>query len=233
VGDNICLTVNGRKYNCCVAGTIREIPPFPCVYIEEENLMKMDLSHAKESVFINTEDCANEKQMETIRAIENVLNKEGITVSENWNVGLLRMAFKNHLLVIVDFLIVIAIFSLIIGGLCITCVIAINITERKREYGILRSIGGRTKDILQMVSIEVTIMACIGWLSSIVIAIPISKWIGNYFGQIFLHTNLNNTVSISGIMIWLIVVVFASIVAGGLPSIVAGKDELKDTLLYE
>lgn len=112
-------------------------------------------------------------------------------------------------------------------------IIGMNVTERKRELGVLRAIGANKRKIMQMILMEVTAMGILGWLVGALIAYPISVLAGNHFGQIFLHTNLQNTVSFSKMVIWLGLAVGTSILSGIIAAKQVVQAPLRDMLDYE
>ena len=111
--------------------------------------------------------------------------------------------------------------------------IGINVSERKRELGVLRAIGVNNSQIVTMVLIEVLLMGALSWIIGAVLSYPLSVVIGNYFGQIFLYSNLQNVISISGVFKWGIIAITASLISGFIPAQKVAKAPLMDMLNYE
>ena len=111
--------------------------------------------------------------------------------------------------------------------------IGINVSERKRELGLLRAIGVNNSQIVTMVFIEVLLMGALSWIIGAVLSYPLSVVIGNYFGQIFLYSNLQNVISISGVFKWGIIAITASLISGFIPAQKVAKAPLMDMLNYE
>lgn len=107
------------------------------------------------------------------------------------------------------------------------------ISERRQEIGILKAVGLVKDQIKLNFSVEVTLMGIISWILGIFLSIPISIWTGNYFGKIFLKTNLVNTLSISGILLWFFLSTGISFVSGIIPVNKALATSISEVLVYE
>ena len=68
----------------------------------------------------------------------------------------------------------IAAISLVVGGIGIMNIMLVSVTERTREIGIRKSLGARTKDILQQFLIESMIISAIGGVIGTTLGIAIA-----------------------------------------------------------
>lgn len=232
-GMTVTMEVGGQSTSVVIAGIVNEVPPLPYIYMNLDNYEKNFCGNSRQNIMISAKNLTSQEQMEVSKKIEEMFKAEGIEISENWNIGLLRKSFVEHLYVIVNFLSVVALLAVIVGGLSIASAIGINVAERKRELGILRAIGVNRQQTISMISLEVILMGVAGWLLGLILSYPISLWAGNYFGQIFLHSDLNNTLSVSGAFIWLAISIIVSFVSGLIPAYKTASSPLKEMLEYE
>jgi len=77
----------------------------------------------------------------------------------------------------------IAAISLVVGGIGIMNIMLVSVTERTREIGIRKSLGARTKDILQQFLIESMIISAIGGVIGTALGIAIAG-VGMSFANI-------------------------------------------------
>ena len=232
-GMTVTMEIGGKSSTVTIAGIVNEVPPLPSIYMSLKDYENYYSGNFKQNMLISTKNTNSEEQLKISRAIEENFKASGIEISENWNIGLLRKAFVEHLQVIVIFLSVISLLAVAVGGLGIASAIGINITERKRELGILRAIGVNSRQMICMISIEVLLMGLAGWLTGLILSYPISIVAGNYFGQIFLHSDLNNVISFPGALIWLAISIIVAIVSGLAPAFKAASSPLREMLSYE
>jgi putative ABC transport system permease protein len=124
-------------------------------------------------------------------------------------------------------------FAVAVGGLGISSTIGINISERRYETGVLRAIGADREKIYILILSEVLIMGLAGWLAGTILSYPVSVLVGNYFGLIFLHTDLINVLSVPGSVVWLMISLSAALVSGYIPARKAAGAPLREMLSYE
>jgi len=232
-GMTIMMEIQGQRAEVTIAGIVNEVPPLPGVYMNLEDYQNLFSVSSRQNIMISENKQLSGDPLRISKEIEERFKAEGIEISENWNIGLLRKAFVEHLKVIVDLLSIVSVLAVVVGGLSIASAIGINVTERKRELGILRAIGANGRQTISMISFEVILMGIAGWLLGLLLAYPISIWTGNYFGQIFLHSDLNNTMSVTGTFIWLAISIIASFVSGLVPACKTANAPLKEMLSYE
>lgn len=232
-GMSITIEANGIQKQAVVAGIINEVPPSPSIYMNKAAFEKLYGTNNRQMVIIKTKKLSVDEQLVVTKELEKTFEDSGIVVAENWNIGLFRLAFVEHLKIIIDFLSVVALLAIFVGGLSIASAIGISTSERKRELGILRAIGANAQQTIRMISLEGILMGLAGWLAGLAAAYPISIWVGNFFGQIMLHSDLNFAVSIPGTLIWLAISIGVSFLSGLIPARKTAYAPLREMLAYE
>ena len=116
--------------------------------------------------------------------------------------------------------------SLLVGGIGITNIMLVSVTERTREIGIRKAIGARRRNILSQFIIESIAIASIGGIIGIIIG-----YIG---GSVVLSLmNLTTGVSVAVIMVGFGFSAFTGVVAGFYPAWKAAKMNPIDSLHFE
>jgi len=116
--------------------------------------------------------------------------------------------------------------SLLVGGIGITNIMLVSVTERTREIGIRKAIGARRRNILSQFIIESIAIASIGGIIGIIIG-----YIG---GSVVLsQMNLTTGVSVAVIMVGFGFSAFTGVVAGFYPAWKAAKMNPIDSLHFE
>lgn len=233
VGMTIQAKINGKVAEVVISGVVNEVPPVPAVYMESETFERLFGGPTQQVIYASTKTADENKQRAILKEIEAKFKAGGVELSDNWNISVLRKAFVDHLFVIITFLSTMAMLAILVGGLSIGSAIGMNVAERKREMGIQRAVGVKRAQLISMVLFEVVMMGLVGWFIGVVLSFPVSIWVGNYFGQIFLHTNLENTLSLSGAVQWLIISLSISVLAGLIPAWQTASASLREMLSYE
>jgi len=121
---------------------------------------------------------------------------------------------------------VIGAVSLIVGGIGITNIMLVSVTERTREIGIRKAIGARRKNILSQFLIESVAISSLGGILGIIV--------GYAAGNLVLSLmELSTGVSITSIIIGYGFSSFVGIVAGFYPAWKAARMNPIDSLHYE
>jgi putative ABC transport system permease protein len=110
---------------------------------------------------------------------------------------------------------------------------SINVLERTREIGVLRAIGASNAGVVQVFILEGTAIGLFSWLLGGVLALPLTRLIGNAIGLLILGTPLTYTFSTGGWLLWLALVVVLSAVASFLPARRAARLTVREVLAYE
>ena len=117
----------------------------------------------------------------------------------------------DHLVVITSMLIMMTLLIILVGGLGIVTTMGINIIERKREIGILRATGTTNPLLYRILMYEGLVTGIISWVCSVILALPLSYYLGNFFFAVFFETTINFSVSPVGIVAWFFInLVFTS-----------------------
>lgn len=120
----------------------------------------------------------------------------------------------------------IAAISLLVGGIGIMNIMLVSVTERTREIGIRKAIGGKRRDILLQFVIEAIITSGIGGIIGIILGIILSSVLASLIG-------VSSGVSISAVFLSFSVSVLIGILFGYFPAAKASKLNPIDALRHE
>lgn len=135
--------------------------------------------------------------------------------------------------ILVYFMLVMATFIAIVGGLGLTGTMSINVLERTREIGVMRAIGASNMDIQTIVIVEGLVIGLISWAISILLSFPITQALTVGVGMAVVSTPLPVVYGTTGIFVWLITTALLSSFASALPARRASTLTVRDTLVYE
>ena len=169
-----------------------------------------------------------ENYSKTIKQLEGSTNILKINTIEN-----AEEIYNKHLLTISSFLTTASLLVIVVGIISMISICGISIVERKREIGIMRSMGGKSKDIFKIIVYENLLISFISLLTAIIISMPLTHISTDLFGKLFLNQSLSKSVSLKGIIIWTIITIIIPIIVSILNNIKINKISVKNMLNYE
>ena len=121
----------------------------------------------------------------------------------------------------------------VVGGLGLAITMSLNVIERTREIGILRSLGAQNGVVRRVVIVEGLVIGLISWAVSVPCSIPLAIWLGDTLGISLLARPLDYIFSVPAVVMWLGLMTMISIIASLIPAQNAARLTIRDALVYE
>jgi ABC-type antimicrobial peptide transport system permease subunit len=138
-----------------------------------------------------------------------------------------NLAIAGSLLdIVTSFVAGIAAISLIVGGIGITNIMLVSVTERTREIGIRKSVGATNRQILNQFLTEACVLTIMGGVLGVLLSMAI-----NFSLRIF--TNLTPVITLPVVLIAAGVSMAVGIIFGIVPAAKAARKDPIQALRYE
>jgi len=159
-----------------------------------------------------TDSKSTQDAMDEVTSIMNTQHKIKTSASADYRVlnqaSLLQSSSdSSHTLTVL--LAAIAAISLLVGGIGITNIMLVSVTERTREIGIRKAIGAPKSAILSQFLIEATLLSLLGGISGVLLGLGISH---------FKVLGVQPVVSLSSVLLAFLVSAFVGLLFGGWPA---------------
>lgn len=135
--------------------------------------------------------------------------------------------------IILIVLVIMASVLAVVGGLSLTGTMGMNVMERTREIGVLRAVGANNAAIRQVVVIEGVMVGLISWLLALIISAPSARALAGAVVQVVFETGVSFRYSLSGLLVWLTLVVMIGVGASLAPARRAALLTVREVLDYE
>lgn len=120
----------------------------------------------------------------------------------------------------------------IVGGVGLSGVLTLNVLERRREIGVMRSIGASSWRVIRVSIGEGVLLGWISWLIALPLSIPAAYLLATRGLSLALNQQLSYQFSPIGAAIWLILITLLAVVASSFPARSAAKVSVRESLTY-
>jgi ABC-type antimicrobial peptide transport system permease subunit len=234
VGTQATLRVADIPFRTRIVGVMKEFGG-PAIYMREADYREQTFAMDERinTGFVSLKDPGEENLSKLVTLLEQHFDMAGIAVRQVKSSKIASRIIRGHLDVIVATLVMVALMLLIVSNLGMASAISTNVVERTRELGILRAIGGRPQAIRSILSSESMAMALLGWLTALVLAQPVSRFLSDYFGTALVEYPFDYQGSGEGIYLSLIITITLAGLATIAPARLASRQSVKEAIAYE
>ena len=236
-GDQLTVKLTGqRKEDWRVVGIFRFVDALgdPLAYANFGFIAdQLHLPNQATSYRVITQDHDAASQQAMTHLIDAHLSERNFAIQSIQSGALMRTNAAQALNTLVIFLLIMAVLTAFVGSIGLTGTMSINVLERTREIGVMRTIGAVDAMIMQSVIVEALVIGLITWVLAIGLSFPISSLLLKIVGQAMMGSVLRLSFTPLGILIWLGVVMILSVVASIMPARNAARLTINEVLAYE
>jgi putative ABC transport system permease protein len=232
-GDLVRLSVAGRPVTVRLAGVVREILTPAAAYVSPETFARTagwaGQTNAVRIVF-RAHDARSRKAI--TREIEDALEHAGFSLDKVISETALDKAVSGHVYLFIFMLIFMSGLMAIVGALGLMSAMGANVTERTREFGIMRTLGARRSVIVRNVISEGIFVGLMSGVAALGLSLPASLVIGNMLGMMSFSIPLPLVLSPQAVLIWALIIALGSAAASAYPAWKAASLTVRETLAY-
>jgi putative ABC transport system permease protein len=185
------------------------------------------------AVVVSTNAKGAAAQSDVIQRLRETLGANGFDVASAQSMDANRHVVEDHLLMVAGFLLIMSQLIIVVGGLGLASTMSLSVLERTREIGVLRAIGASHTAILTMVQVEGLVIGVLSWVIAIPLSLPMSVILGRAFGKVMFPVPVSFVPEISGVGLWLAVVIGVTVLACAWPAARAMRITTREALVYE
>jgi putative ABC transport system permease protein len=237
VGDDVLLSIDqgSRKprITCRLVGVVEEIGSPGIAYVSGDAL---SAASGQPNDFrllrIETSATTAAERTSAIRTIEQTLLAAGASVQSVVPLAELRTAIGDHVKILIDSLIAMAVVLAVVGALGLASSMGTNVVERTRELGIMKTLGATPRHIVYLLLGEGVAIALSSWFFAAGLSIPLSHFVDRLIGNLGFLAPLPLVLSGSAAGIWAILTVVVGCLATAVPARRAAMLVIRDALAH-
>jgi len=234
-GDTLRLSINSREDDWRVVGIFKFVNQQGTIaYSTYEYISRQ--AHAANRSFsyrIVTDQHDPAYQQKMGKTLDAYFRDRGFRVSQARTGQSTLEVASESLDILVTFLLIMALLTALVGSIGLTGTMGMNVLERTREIGVMRSIGAVDKEIMRTVIVEGMVIGGISWLLGALLSFPFTYLLSYIISTAIFESSISVHFTLSGFIIWLLVVLLLSAVASVLPARNAARLTIREVLAYE
>ncbi len=234
LGSSIDLNIDGQVNQWQVVGVIQSRLTGPALYTNYDYL-DQSLNRLVQSAYlmVQTSDHSEQGREQAAEALEDHFRKLGAPPVSVETVSEIQSGAKNQFNILIIFMLVMAVLLAAVGCLGLMGTMGLNVMERTREIGVMRSIGATNGTVRLIFVTEGVIIGFLSWVLASLIALPVSLLLCYIVGHAFFQAALAYSFSFWGVLIWLALAIVLSAVSSLLPARRAARLTVREVLAYE
>jgi putative ABC transport system permease protein len=234
LSDKVRLSHDGKVSEWVIVGFTEDVGSGAIAYVSIEDFGQLESTAGKTKMLrVAYDDRSYENATSKNRAVEALLEKEGISVAMTIPVWLLHNAIAAHMKVLVNSLMAMALLMAIVGTLGLTSSMSMNVMERTREIGVMRAIGGTPRKIKNIVVWEGIIVGVMSIVIAFFLSLILSTYMGRFIGGMAFKTPLSLSISVIALVGWIGIILAGSYAAAFFPARRASRITTREALAYE
>jgi putative ABC transport system permease protein len=172
-------------------------------------------------------------QGEMVTRVDQAFRAAGYHVSQA-EAGLSTLETASESLdILITFLLIMALLTAMVGSIGLTGTMGMNVLERTREIGVMRSIGAVDLLIIKSVMFEGVFIGLLSWLFGALLSFPITALLSGIISAAIFQSSIALALNWVGFALWLGLVLLLSALASILPAYNAARLTIREVLAYE
>ena len=234
-GGYLHLKVDGKEEDWQVVGIFKFIGQQGTIgYAPFEYISRMNnQSNRSYSYRVVTTHHDRASQDAMADYLDNYLRDNGFKVRKSES-GLASLdTALESLDILVTFLLIMALLTASVGSMGLAGTMSMNVLERTREIGIMRSIGAKDSVIMRTVIAEGVVIGLISFALAVVLSVPFTYLLSTIISVTIFETPIKVVFTFMGYGIWIALVLVLSTLASILPARNAARLTIREVLAYE
>jgi putative ABC transport system permease protein len=235
VGDEVVITVSGEETTWTVVGLVVNINNSQRDNFVPFDSMAQAIGNANRGAFLmaNSEEHTTEAQERLIEDLRVAYDEHRLSPVFFQSAAETREQNQAQFDMIVYLMLAMALLAAAVGGIGLMGTMSINVVERGREIGVMRSVGATSLSVAGIFVVEGMFVGALSWLIAVPVSYPGALGFSTIVGNAILELPLDFKFSVDGVMLWLGIVLVLSAIASLWPALRATKVSVREALAYE
>ena len=238
-GDTLRLKLNGKEEDWEVAGIFKfvggGVGAGTLAYANYEPISELTGLANRAFSYRIAAGCNEDPacQAEMVSRVDTVFRENGYQVGRVESGASTLETASESLGILITFLLIMAVLTAVVGSIGLTGTMGMNVLERTREIGVMRSIGAVDSQIMKSVIFEGLLIGLLSFILAVIFSFPITYLLSTIISLAIFQTPIALAFNWLGFVIWLGLVLLLAVIASLLPARNATRLTIREVLAYE
>jgi putative ABC transport system permease protein len=234
-GDVLSMKVSGHEDDWTVVGIFKFVGIQGMLgYANYETIAELLGQTGRSFSFrISTDDHSEANQIRMASVVDEHFRGLGYQVNEVEPGNSMMKVASEGINTLTIFLLIMALLTALVGSIGLTGTMGMNVLERTREIGVMRSIGAVDWVVIKTVIVEGVVIGVISWFLGALLSFPITSLLSTIISLAIFETQIEVAFTVEGFLIWLVLVILLSAFASVIPARNAARLTIREVLAYE
>lgn len=225
IGDTIDVQVHDKNNRFRLVGILAEPLAGAALYVNK-------ISYTNPNAFRLTLDDRSSSNIDALSIqLQQEFKQSGISLNSITTENQRKRSGNGHLMIMVVILVMIAVAMIVVGFLSLATVMSTNVSERLREFAVMRTIGAKNATIFYLIIGESILIALCSFLAALPITILFSVFMVRVLASISMQP-LSLVVSANGLLSWLAIAAVGAVLSALIPALNAMRFSIREVLSY-
>jgi putative ABC transport system permease protein len=230
VGSTVAVSVEGVVHTWTVVGVVDEVGGAATAYVAAGSI---DTAVGGTDLATAIRVVAPDDTARVIEAVEDALVAAGIPLGATVPTSELETAIDQHVVVFIAVLVALAVLMAIIGALGLASAMTISVTERIREFGIMKAIGASPGVVRRLVLSEGVITGLVGFVLAAALSLPASIVVGSTLGRLAFNLPLPLVISGPALAFWAVIAIAGAALASMTAALRSARLTVRQSLAHQ
>ncbi len=239
VGEQVTLTdTAGREHDWLIVGITYDPINSTTVFVPQSALQReLGLTGKANTLWAQTSLNNNDQLQATASGLSDAFEARGFSLVPSGVFGYSTITqiveqTTGGFSLILQLLAIMAVIIAVVGGVGLSGVLSLNVLERRREIGVMRSVGASSWRVIRLFVSEGIMLGWLSWLVALPLSIPAAYFLSTRGLSFALNQQLAYRFTPYGALVWLMVITLLAVFASSFPARGASRISVSESLAY-
>lgn len=230
IGEQVRLSLHGKILDLPLLAVLRQYMTPASVFVSAADVAQQTGLSGANALRLSLSSVDPAPIVEMIeKSVEGAASSIAAVITEN----MMAKAVLGHVNMLIAILSALGVMMAGVGFIGLSAAQGISVAERRRDFGILRAIGARKRQIIENLLAEGAILWALALILGFLLSVPLSVALGGFVGRMTFAMPLPFTFDWSAIGLWSALSIAGTLIASLPSAFAAARLSVRETLAQQ